>query len=560
MNPNPLQQRYAVLREQAARGADVATFAAYEQLWKDAKAAGDHALTKRVLRDLTVLTAQLDPQLAKSLAAACAATPGGPDVTVVVAGVPERANESPALRSLARQSVAQERIETIVADRDDAAARSEALRAARGAIVLFVAHDVALADDAVARHLAAHAAGGTPRAVLGAIEWEGLALRPLAWTLDGLGLLGCQAGMTTAGDAPAECVALDHASFPRQALLDAGGIDAGLGPFAGAELGVRLAAAKWTITVDPAIGAKRTPSLDLATWLARCRAMGGDWPRLRQLHGAAARPAWMAEIGLEQSAGDALLERLLAGSDRHARCVAALRDSLVEIELAVARDPAGAAALLEKLRADLTATLLDVTRHELIRGFVHATKGGASEQLERCAVRTERGAAVVVLANDGSAQAATLALTELPAWGEVVVAIPEGAPERPLPADPRLRRLRLPAGAGAPHLKRALLESCGADFFVLLDGSLVPTRADWEALRLTLATLPNVGACNVEGEGGPLAKARLAAHLPNDLVAVRRDVIESDDPESGPLLDRLVRRGYRFATATPARESTACSR
>jgi hypothetical protein len=288
--------------------------------------------------------------------------------------------------------------------------------------------------------------------------------------------------------------------------------------------------------------------------------MGGDWPRMRRLHGAAARPAWMAGIGLDEPSGDALFERLLAASDRHARCVAALRDSLCEIELAVARDPAGAPALLEKLRADLTATLLDVTRHELIRGFVHATSGGGSELLERCAARTERGAALVVLANDASAQAATLALTELPAWAEVIVGILEGAPERPLPADPRLRRLRLPKGAGAAHLKRALLESCGADFFVLLDGTLVPTHADWEALRLTLATLPSVGACNVEGEGGELAKARLAAHLPNDLVAVRRDVIESDSGDAGPLLERLMRRGYRFATATPARGTTACLR
>lgn len=574
MSQSKLEQRYAAIRQQAARGADVATFTDFEQLWKDCKAAGDDALARRVMRDLALLTAQLDPQLARSLAAAAvapatraaAATPAAGagrarvELSVVVLGVPEPATAAPALRSLEQQSLAAERFETIVADRDDAASCETALRAAKGDVVLLLAHDVSLERDALLRHITAHAGGGPRCAVMGAIEWNGLAMRPLAHALDALGLLGCQAGVSSAGDVPPECLTLAHASFPRAALLEAGGIHAGLAALAGPELGVRLAAAGWHVTLDPAIASRRAPSVDLDGWLSRCRAIGADWIELRRLHGGAAPPAWLRDVGLEENARESLFEQLLAGADRHSRRVRALRDSLGEIEQVVARSPDRAEATLAKLLPDLTAAVLEVTRHELVRGFLHALAGGKQEALERCAAHTERGAAVIVLSSDTSVQAAVVALTELPAWAELVVGVQEGAPERVLPADRRIRKIALPRGAGAPALKQALLAGSGADFFVLLDGSCVPTRADWEALRLTLGTLPVVGACNVEGEAGTLARARVCTQLSTELVAIRRDVLESDGGEAGPLLDRLVRRGYRFAMATPGREEAACSR
>lgn len=574
MQPSPtLEQRYATIRAEARRGADVATFSAYESLWRDARAAGDEKLARQVLRDLSLLTAELDPGIARALAAATTqgtrsnelpaprADRAECDLSVVVLGVPERAGGAPALRSLATQTLAAGRFETLVADGGDARACDLALRSARGRVILFVAHDVVLRPDALQRHLAAHAPDATPCAQLGAIEWDGLAMRPLAHALDALGLLGAQAGVEAAGDVPAECVLLDHASFPRAALLAAGGIHAGLAAFAGPELGVRLAAAGWRIALDPAIGATRTPAIDLDGWLTRCRSMGADWKELRRLHGGGAPPSWLAGIGLEETERESLFARLLAGADRHDRCVSALRESLQEIEQAVARDPAQAGALLEKLRPDLAAALLEVTRHELIRGFVHALAGGEREPLERCAVKTQRGAAVIVISSDLSVQAVELALTELPPWAELVVGVQEGAPERALPDDRRIRRFLLHKGASAATLKQALLAGTGADFFVLLDGSIVPTRREWEALRLTLATLPAVGACNVDDrQEGLLAQAQLCAQLPSALVAVRRDVIEGDGGEAGPLLERLVRRGYRLATATAARESTACAR
>jgi hypothetical protein len=299
---------------------------------------------------------------------------------------------------------------------------------------------------------------------------------------------------------------------------------------------------------------------DLDQWLSRCRAMGGDWTELRRLHGGGAPPAWLRDVGLDEGAHEALLARLLSGADRHSRCVRALRGSLHEMEQMLARRPDRAAETMAKLLPDLTATLLEVTRHELIRGFVHSLSGGGTERLERCAARTERGAAVIVLSSDTSVQAAEVALRELPPWAELVVGLQEGAPERRLPDDPRIRRLLLPRGATAPMLKRALLNGTGVDFFVLLDGSCVPTKAEWEALRLTLSTLPGVGACTVDGEPAVLATARTCTQLGSALVAVRRDVIEGDGDEAGPLLDRLVRKGYRLATATPAREDAACGR
>jgi len=579
MSQSKLEQRYAEIRRLAAQGAEVGTFAAFEQLWNDASAAGETALARRVLRDLALLTAQIDPQVARQLAAAStagatdglatadasAAIPaggsGGPvELSVVVLGVPAPAAASPALESLRAQSIAATRYETILADRDDAASCDAALRAARGEVILFVAHDLRLPSDALRRHLTAHAGGGPRQAVLGAVEWDGLSLRPLAQALDSLGLLGCQAGVEASGEVPPECLTLAHASFPRAALLAAGGVHVGLAAFAGPELGVRLAAAGWRITLDPAIAARRTPVIDLDQWLTRCRAMGGDWTELRRLHGDSAPPTWLRDVGLEEGAQEALLARLLAGADRHSRCVRALRESLHEMEQMLARRPERAAETMAKLLPDLSVTLLQVTRHELMRGFVHSLSGGGRDLLERCAVRTERGAAVIVLANDLCVQAAAIALRELPAWAELLVGLPEGASEPRLPADPRLRRMQLPRVATAPQLKRALLEGTSADFFVLLDGSSVPTRSEWEALRLTLATLPRVGACTVDGEPAALATARACAQLPSALVAVRRDVVEGDCGDAGPLLDRLVRKGYRLATATPAREEAACSR
>lgn len=570
-----LEQRYAAIRAEALRGADVATFSAYEALWRDARAAGDQALARKVLRDLSRLTAELDPGIARALASASA--PDAPlkgaaadrgatertacEVSVVVLGVPERAGDSPALRSLARQTLAAGRFETIAVDGGDAAACALALNAARGWVIVFIAHDVNLHPDALRRHLEAARPGAAPCALLGAIEWEGLALRPLSYALDSLGLLGSQAGVEAAGDVPAECVQLDHVSFPREALLAAGGIHAGLAAFAGPELGVRLGAAGWRIALDPSIAATRTPAVDLDGWLARCRAMGADWKELRRLHGGGAPPSWLAGIGLDETEREPLFARVLAGADRQERCVEALRDSLQEIEQAAARAPEKAPALLEKLRPDLTATLLDVTQHELIRGFVHAMAGGERQTLERCAVATRRGAGVIVLSSDASAQAVAVALTELPPWAELVVGVQEGAPDRALPDDRRIHRLALPRSASAAVLKQALLSRCGADFFVLLDGTIVPTRREWEAMRLTLATLPAVGACNVDDrQEGRLAQAQLCQQLPSALVAVRRDVIEGDGGEAGPLLERLVRRGYRLATATAARETPACAR
>ncbi|MSR46792.1 MAG: glycosyltransferase family 2 protein [Planctomycetes bacterium] len=561
MNPSTLEQRYLVIRERAARGAEVATFTAFEQLWKDARAAGDERLAKRILRDLAVLTAQLDPQIARELAAASIASPDAArvELSVVVLGVPQPASNSPVMASLQHQSLAPGRFETIVADRDDAASCNAALRAAKGEVILFLAHDLTLSPDALLRHLTAHAGGGPSCAVMGAVEWENLALRPLAWALDSVGLLGCQAGVDSAGDVPAECLALVHASFPRGPLLESGGINEGISAFAGPELGVRLAAAGWRITIDPAIGGRRTPATDLDGWLTRCRAMGGDWSELRRLHGGAAPPSWLRDIGLEESVGDSLFDRLLGSADRHSRCVSALHDSLTDIEQVVARSPDRALTTLEKLASDLTAAVLEVTRHELLRGFAHSIGGGTRDALERCAVRTVRGAAVLVLSSDHSVEAARVALSELPQWAELLVGVQEGAPEWRLPEDRRIRRLLLPKGATAPVLKQALLNGTGADFFVLLDGSCVPTCAEWTALRLTLSTLPCVGACSVDGEPAPLAHARMCQRLPNALVAVRRDVIESDGGEAGSLLERLVRKGYRLATAAPARVESACA-
>jgi hypothetical protein len=201
---------------------------------------------------------------------------------------------------------------------------------------------------------------------------------------------------------------------------------------------------------------------------------------------------------------------------------------------------------------DFAGLLLRVTRHELARGFVNAVQGASREALERCTARLRKGAAVLVLEDESLLPAIEVVCANLPEGGVLVAAIPQGAPSGKLPSDPRLVRMSIPKQASSAVLRAALLGATDADFLVLLDGTCAPTRSDWEAIRLTLGTLPCIGACNVEGDsGGPFARAELATRLPDALVAIRRDVVESDPGEAGPLLDRLVRRGYRFATAKP---------
>ena len=83
-----------------------------------------------------------------------------------------------------------------------------------------------------------------------------------------------------------------------------------------------------------------------------------------------------------------------------------------------------------------------------------------------------------------------------------------------------------------------------------LGGATITLLYEPDASRQT--TVRVIGACNVEGDsGGPLAHAELAARLPEELVAIRRDVLENDPGGAGTLLERLARRGLRLATANP---------
>src|SRR5262245_44939946 len=112
------QRRYAELREQATAGATGATFAGYEALHREARAAGDEALARRCLRDLAELTSLLDPvagpEVGRKLAAAAGAAPRGErELTVVVVGAPESAGDVPALVGLANQTIEPACVETI---------------------------------------------------------------------------------------------------------------------------------------------------------------------------------------------------------------------------------------------------------------------------------------------------------------------------------------------------------------------------------------------------------------------------------------------------------------
>jgi len=563
------EQRLAGLRAEARRGATAETFRGYEALCRAAREQGAAWIAAQALRDLATLTVELDPETARLLAraaesAGAAAAPAAErrefDASVIVLGLAAPATDAPVLASLERQTLPRSCFETLLADRSDARAINEAISAALGRVLVFVAPDVSLAADALARHVATHEAPVPPQLVLGALDREGLSLRPLAWSLERLGLLGCQHAPEDGGDLPPELVALDHASARREVVLRACGFDPSLSAFAGLELGARLSATGVRCVLAPQIRATRPAAIDLDGWLARARSMGADWLALRRRHGAGAPPSWLRDAGLEEAEREELLARLLADADVHERRVRSLRESLHEIEQVLARDPARADSILARLGGDLGGLVLEVTRHELMRGFVHAVLGGSPRSLEECATRTSRGAAVLVAGGGDVAAAAAAAVAELPDWAELVVAVPPGAAAPALPADRRVSTFALPAAGGGGALRRSLLAATGADFFVLLDGSCVPTRPEWAALRLTLAALPGVGACGVGDEPGDLARATLCSSLPASIVAARRDVIESDLEATDPFLDRVVRRGLRLATASAARtaEPSAC--
>jgi hypothetical protein len=546
------QRRYADLREQATAGATAATFAGYEALHREARAAGDEALARRCLRDLAELTSLLDPEVGRKLAAAAGPDPRGErELTVVVVGAPEAAGDVPALRALAEQTIAPERVETIVSDSGGPAARNEALRAASGRIVAFVDADVAPARDALERIVAAHGdAAAPPRVVVGRVELSGLEREPLARLLIQLRIEGALTGFDRPGAIAGELCDSSFFSAPRAELVRAGGFDAELVRCDGADLGVRLERAGFAAWFEPAIRATRAASGDLDAWLERARALGADWFHLSAKHGAAAPPSFLRDVGLDAGATESLVARLLAGADAHARCTTSLRESLREFARIVAARPAEADGLFVKVVDDFTSLLLRVTRHELTRGFVNRAQGSPRAALERCATNVKRGAAVLVLRDESLLPAVEVVLQNLPADGVLVVAAPDGAPLSRLPDDPRIARMAIPRQPTPEQLRRGLLAATDADFLVLLDGTLAPTRNDWEAMRLTLATLPLIGACSVDGETGEaLATAQLSSHLPDALIALRRDAVESDPGEAGPLLTRLVRRGYRLATA-----------
>jgi len=556
----PLNRRYARIREEAAAGASSGTFRDYESLWREARAAGADELAARCLADLADLTAQIDPEVGRALARSIPASArpqnrtnpvasqgAAVELSVVVVGAPESAGELPATRGLSKQTLAPSRFETILADASGPAARNEALAAARGRIVLFLDADVEPANDALERVSAAHAVGAET-IVVGRVAIGDAATAPLARSLAQLGLEAPTAAFTEAGTIAPDCCESSFLSAPRTALVRLGGFDPALRRFDGADLGLRLGA----IRFDPTIRATRAGVGGLDAWLQIARDMGADWCVLKDKHGAAAPPTFLQGSGLERAAVEPLVATLLREADGHARCSESLAISLRDFTRVVTRQRERADELFAKVADDFAGLLLRVTRHELARGFVNAVQGASREALERCTARLRKGAAVLVLEDESLLPAVEVVCANLPEGGVLVAAIPQGAPTGNLPADPRLVRMAIPKQASSAALRSALLGATDADFLVLLDGTCAPTRSEWEAIRLTLGTLPCIGACNVEGDsGGPFARAELAARLPDALVAIRRDVVESDPGEAGPLLDRLVRRGYRFATAKP---------
>ena len=548
-----LMQRYAAIRAQAAAGASSATFRDYESLWHDARDSGEAEVATRCLADLAELTAQIDPAIGRALARAIpdrarpATPPTSIDLSVVVVGAPESAGETAAQRGLARQTLAAPRFETILADASGPAARNEALAAARGRVVLFLDADVEPAGDALERVLAAHA-DGAEQIVVGRVDFADLAVAPLTRTLVLLGLEAPTSEFSHAGAIAPDCCTAAFLSAPRATLARLGGFDAGLERLDGVDLAVRLGA----IRFDPALRATRRAADDLGAWRRRARDLGADWCRLFEKHGASAPPAFLQGIGLERAAAETLVATLLRDADGQARCAQSLEESLRDFTRVVVAQRERADELFAKVADDFARLLLRLTRHELARGFVHAVQGAPREALERCAAPLENGAAVLVAGDASLREAIEVVRANLPPDGRLIVAIPAGAPDLALPSDARIVRLALSRDTAGGALRQALLGASDASFFVLLDGSCAPTRSEWEAIRVTLGTLPCIGACSVEGDsGGPLAQAELAARLPEELVAIRRDVLENDPGGAGTLLERLARRGLRLATAKP---------
>ncbi|MCB9731937.1 MAG: glycosyltransferase [Deltaproteobacteria bacterium] len=503
-----------------------------------------------------------------------------PEISVIAPSYGDREQLGALLASLARQTLAPERFETLVVDDGNepplsldgletpagtqlirqrhagpAAARNMALRRARGRVLVFVNADGALADDALARHLAHHEGGGGARAVLGRFDFLPRHRTPLVEVAERAGVLFPYPRLTPGEGQPFWAFWTGNLSATAAAVREAGGFDEGFprAVWEDVELGYRLARAGVPLVYDDGIGCDHDHALTLAGWERHAEWFGHEWVRFSRKHGGATFPILAGADEPTEAFAWQCMAGLLHEHDAHEARRQALGAALDGLAARVAAEPGRREALLAEDAARVDGLFVAVNTVARMRGIVGAIQGLDPEAMAARAARLARPAVVHTVAQPRDLEAVPRLLDVVGDRADLVVASAIYLSPGQLPDDRRLRAIRVPSARSPREAWGPVLAATEADALIFVEGAPLPTASAVRALARFLGVSPWVGAIGLaEPQGLAHTSGKIVPAAPRYVVATTREVLERDPGGEGSFLDRLPQRALAQVALTLA--------